>query len=116
MKSTSERIQAKDDLQLIRMTDVVPKRIDWLWPGRIAKGKLTLIAGHPGLGKSQITASIAATVSTGVPWPDGQANTKPGEVLLLSAEDDIADTLAPRLIPLQAKRTSPISAGSLGYS
>jgi len=102
MKSTSERIQAKDDLQLIRMTDVVPKRIDWLWPGRIAKGKLTLIAGHPGLGKSQITASIAATVSSGVPWPDGQANSKPGEVLLLSAEDDIADTLAPRLIATQA--------------
>tara|TARA_Y100000588_G_scaffold364221_1_gene427679 strand:- start:808 stop:2043 length:1236 start_codon:yes stop_codon:yes gene_type:complete len=104
MKSTSERIQTKDGLQLIRMTDVEPKRIDWLWPGRIAKGKLTLIAGHPGLGKSQITASIAATVSSGVPWPDGQANSKPGEVLLLSAEDDIADTLAPRLIAAQADR------------
>ena len=81
------------------MADVKPERVRWLWPSRIALGKLTVIAGDPGLGKSFLTLDMAARVTTGTPWPDrpedGQANG--GGVVLLTAEDDLADTVRPRL-------------------
>ena len=48
-----------------RIADIEPKPVSWLWPDRIARGKVNIIAGNPGLGKSQITASIAAVVTTG---------------------------------------------------
>jgi KaiC/GvpD/RAD55 family RecA-like ATPase len=87
------------------MSDVVSHPISWLWPGRIPRGKVTLLAGDPGLGKSFLTAEIAARVTrAGTPgidggdWPDGPApEREPGEVIMLNAEDDAADTLRPRL-------------------
>lgn len=83
---------------LTRLSDVKPEAVSWLWPGRIALGKLTLIAGDPGLGKSFITLDMAARVSRGRGWPDAPGTpTTPGGVVLLSAEDGIADTLRPRL-------------------
>lgn len=79
-----------------RVADVEAQSIEWVWPGRLARRKLTLIAGDPGLGKSQITADIAARVSIGNQWPDG--GTAPsGSSIILSAEDSVADTLRPRL-------------------
>ncbi|HXI43536.1 MAG TPA: AAA family ATPase [Bryobacteraceae bacterium] len=80
-----------------RLSDIAAKPVHWLWPGRIARGKLTIIAGNPGLGKSQITASIAAVVTKGGRWPVDGERCEPGTVLFLSAEDDPADTLRPRL-------------------
>jgi len=81
-----------------RLSDIEPEPIRWLWPRRIARGKLTIIAGDPGLGKSLVTASIAAVVTTGGRWPvDRTRCTPPGVVLFLTAEDDAADTLRPRL-------------------
>ena len=68
----------------------------WLWPRRIPLGKLTLIAGDPGLGKSLVTIDIAARVSKGSGFPDG-APCEPGDVIILSAEDDAEDTIRPRL-------------------
>ena len=68
----------------------------WIWPGRLAKGKYTLVAGDPGLGKSNLTLEIASIVSRGDSWPDGGAATK-GRSLILSAEDGLADTIRPRL-------------------
>ncbi len=79
------------------LSDVEAMPIRWLWPGRIARGKLTIIAGDPGLGKSQITASIAAVVTQGGRWPVDRDQCEPGDVLFLTAEDDPADTLRPRL-------------------
>jgi hypothetical protein len=73
------------------------KPISWLWPGRIAKGKVSMIAGNPGLGKSQVTASMAAIVSTGALWPVDRIKAEQGSVVILSAEDDAADTIVPRL-------------------
>jgi hypothetical protein len=81
----------------VRLSDVTPERIDWLWPGRVAIGKPHLIDGDPGLGKSTITLDFAARVSTGKPWPDGQPGGEPAGVVILSAEDDLADTIRPRL-------------------
>ncbi|HUZ47325.1 MAG TPA: AAA family ATPase [Terriglobia bacterium] len=77
-------------------SDIAPEPLLWLWPGRIPLGKLTLIAGDPGLGKSLLTVDIAARVSTGASYPDG-AKPEQGPVIVLSAEDDAADTIRPRL-------------------
>ncbi|AZO12535.1 AAA family ATPase [Mesorhizobium sp. M3A.F.Ca.ET.080.04.2.1] len=75
---------------------IVP--VEWLWPGRIAVGKLSIVAGHPGLGKSQLTMYIAAKVTTGGAWPFDEGVAKLGRVLVLSAEDDPADTILPRML------------------
>lgn len=80
-----------------RLSEIKAKPITWLWPGRIARGKPTMIAGNPGLGKSQITASLAAIVTTGGRWPVDRSTCELGSVLFLSAEDDPADTIRPRL-------------------
>ena len=83
---------------LVPLAQVQPESVAWLWPGRIALGKLTLIAGDPGLGKSFTTLDVAARVSRGAAWPDApDASTTPGGVVLLSAEDGVADTIRPRL-------------------
>lgn len=83
---------------VIRMSDVRPQAVTWLWPGRAAIGKLTLIVGDPGLGKSILTVDMAARVSTGAGWPDRPDDTgQAGGVVLLNAEDDPADTIRPRL-------------------
>jgi putative DNA primase/helicase len=79
------------------LADIEAKPVRWLWPGRVARGKLTIIAGNPGLGKSQITASIAAVVTTGGRWPVDRQQSPHADVLFLTAEDDPADTLRPRL-------------------
>ena len=80
-----------------RLSTIRPKPVHWLWPDRIARGKVSMIAGNPGLGKSQITASLAAIVTTGGQWPVDRTRCERGAVLLLSAEDDPADTIVPRL-------------------
>jgi len=79
------------------IADVDAVAVQWLWPGRIAKGKLTLIAGDPGLGKSQITAALAGIVTRGGTWPVDGSRCEPGGVLFVSAEDGVADTIRPRL-------------------
>jgi hypothetical protein len=84
---------------LVRVSDVASQPVRWLWPHRIAYGKLSIIAGEPGLGKSQLTMFLAAAVTKGGKWwPDCADNSvDPANVILLSAEDDIADTIRPRL-------------------
>jgi len=81
-----------------RASDVQPEKLIWVWPGRIPEGKLVLVGGPPGLGKSQLIAFIAATVSNGGAWPCGEGSTAPGNVIIMSAEDGIEDTIIPRLI------------------
>lgn len=77
-------------------SDIAPKPLRWLWPGRIPLGKLTLLIGDPGLGKSLLTADLASRVTRGTTLPDGAA-CESGSVIFLSAEDDAADTIRPRL-------------------
>jgi putative DNA primase/helicase len=78
------------------MADVAPEHVRWLWKRRLALGKTNLFAGNPGNGKSQVTVSIAATTSTGGLWPDG-TQAPIGSVIFISCEDDVADTIVPRL-------------------
>ncbi|HRH55418.1 MAG TPA: AAA family ATPase [Candidatus Paceibacterota bacterium] len=82
---------------LTSFADIHPKPVDWLWPGRIARGKVTLIVGDPGISKSLVTVSLAATSSVGAPWPVDGVPAPLGDVVFISAEDDPADTIRPRL-------------------
>jgi putative DNA primase/helicase len=78
--------------------EITPEKIEWLWPGRIARGKHTCIAGEPGTGKSQLCISSIAAVTTGGKWPCGEGQAPIGNVIILSAEDGAADTIIPRLL------------------
>ncbi len=78
------------------LADVEPSEIRWLWPGRVALGRITLLVGKPGEGKSFLTTDMAARVTTGTPWPDG-SDCPAGSVILVCAEDDAGDTIRPRL-------------------
>jgi len=78
------------------LSGVEPEKVSWLWPSWLALGKLALVDGDPGLGKSAMTLDLAARVSSGKGFPDG-AQCEPSGVVLLSAEDGIADTIRPRL-------------------
>jgi RecA-family ATPase len=84
--------------------DVTPEPVEWLWPGRVALGKLALIGGEPGLGKSQVSIAMVAAVTTGGEWPCGEGHAPQGNVVILSAEDGLADTIVPRLMAAGADR------------
>ena len=93
-----------DEIVFLTSSDIVSKPIDWLWKDKIAKGKVTLIAGDPGLGKSQVSLFLASIVSTGGTFP-GEAKADQGRVILFSAEDDAEDTINPRLQACEADQT-----------
>lgn len=85
--------------QIICLADVKAEPLRWLWRDRIPLGKLTVLDGDPGLGKSLLTTDLAARVSTGRRMPDDTAADfdGPTAVVLLSAEDGLAETVRPRL-------------------
>ncbi|MDI9430654.1 MAG: AAA family ATPase [Planctomycetota bacterium] len=78
------------------LADVEPAEVRWLWLRRVPLGRITLLVGMPGEGKSFLTTYMAARVSTGSPWPDG-SHCPRGSAIFISAEDDPADTIRPRL-------------------
>jgi putative DNA primase/helicase len=88
-----------------RAADIEPLEISWLWWQRIALGKACLVAGDPGLGKSLMTTDMAARISVGGPWPVDGTPAPLGSVLIVSAEDDAADTIVPRLLAAGADLT-----------
>lgn len=95
--ATRPRPATDDRLVVLRASEIEPQPVRWIWPGRLPMGKVTLVAGEPGLGKSQLTCAIAAAVTTGGKWPFNEGNSPLGSVLMFSAEDDAADTIRPRL-------------------
>jgi valyl-tRNA synthetase len=97
---------------LLCAADFPAEQIKWLWPGRIPIGKVTLLVGDPGQGKSLLSLDIASRITRGTPWPDEESTLSStfrlppsalsvppssGSVLILSAEDQITDTIRPRL-------------------
>lgn len=89
----------------ICLADVQPEEVTWLWPGRIPFGKVTLLVGDPGLGKSFLSLYLASRLSTGSPL-QGEVERPPKiTTLLLSAEDDLGDTIRPRLDRMNADVT-----------
>jgi putative DNA primase/helicase len=81
---------------VVCLADVQPEKVRWLWPGYLPFGKLTILEGDPGLGKSTLSLAIAAAVSQGHLLP-GAASQEPANVVCVTYEDGLADTLRPRL-------------------
>lgn len=90
-----------DSIKLICLADVEPEKVDFLWHPYIPKGKLTLLEGDPGVGKSWLTCAFASATAAGA-GPSGWVQDAPGNVLMLSVEDGLADTVRPRLDAMQA--------------
>lgn len=87
---------------VVRLDQIDPKDVNWLWPGRIPKGFITIFYGTTGVGKSFVTLDIAARLTRGDAWPDSQGECcEAGNVLIIS-EDPFEYVLAPRLIELNA--------------
>lgn len=87
------------------IANVLPRPVNWLWPGRLARGKFSIFDGDPELGKSLVTLDLCARVTTGRPLPDGSPGPPPGNVIVLNGEDAAHDTVAPRLHALAADLT-----------
>lgn len=85
-------------LSLIRLSDVKAEKIDWIWPGVLAKGKLSLFAGQGGVGKSTLVADIAARITTGRTWPATEHRADFGDVVIIQLEDGLGDTVLPRFL------------------
>lgn len=87
---------APASVELLCGADIEPEAIKWLWHEWIAAGKLHILAGAPGTGKTTIALALAATLSIGGRWPDG-TRAPIGNVLMWSSEDAPADVLVPRI-------------------
>ncbi len=92
-------VQKESSISLIKLADIVSQPVRWLWRDYIPLGKLTILDGDPGLGKSLFSLDLAARASKRHAMPDGTESdlTEPAGVVLLSLEDDPADTIRPRL-------------------
>lgn len=88
-------------VDLARGDTIEPEAIRWLWPGWLARGKMHVLGGRPGTGKTTIALSLAATVTRRGKWPDG-LRAPHGDVVIWSGEDSPADTLVPRLLAMKA--------------
>lgn len=97
------RKDAPDDISVVRrcLADVQAEYVSFLWEPYVPLGKLTLIEGDPGVGKSWLACALAAAAASGR-GPDGWSRVEPGNVLLLSVEDGLADTIRPRLDSMRA--------------
>ena len=98
------RAPLMDGVVLLNGVDLVPQPVSWLWRDWLALGKLHILAGAPGQGKTTIAIAMAATVTSGGRWPDG-SRCERGHALIWSGEDDPADTLLPRLIAAGADKS-----------
>jgi RecA/RadA recombinase len=94
----------------VLLADVVPEPVRWLWPGRLALGKLAILEGRPDEGKTTVAVDLAARTSTGAPMPFETARRAPGGVVFLTAEDGLADTIRPRLEAAKADLTRIVAA------
>jgi archaellum biogenesis ATPase FlaH len=81
----------------IPLSEIDDRQVEWLWPGRIPLGKITLLDGNPAMGKSLIAAYLAACITACLPLPGGTL-AKQGGVVVVSPEDDAGDTLKPRFL------------------
>lgn len=105
-KFSSALVNSEAPPTTIRLSEVTPKRVEWLWKGWLPLGKLSLFEGESDVGKSTITINWASMVSTGAAWPetvtaDGKTMASrhdPADVVLVGVEDSNADTVVPRLI------------------
>ena len=91
----------KKELRLIRMIDVQPEEVNWLWYPYIPFGKLTIIQGDSGEGKTTFVLAVISAMTKGDALPERDA-AEPVNVIYQTAEDGLADTIRPRLDALDA--------------
>lgn len=89
-------------MQLETADRISSRPLSWFWPGRLARGKLSILDGDPGLGKSLLALDLCARLSTGRAFPDGSPGPEIGNAIYLNAEDSARDTIQPRLRALGA--------------
>ena len=89
-------------LNVIVGSDVIPETVRWWWKDWLPVGKVVVLDGDPGLGKSGLTLEVAARITTGRPMPDGSTGdvAGPATVLLCAHEDGLADTIIPRFLSM----------------
>ena len=92
-----QRNENKTELKMIKMSDVQSQTVDWLWYPFIPYGKLTIIQGDPGDGKTTLVLNIAAKLSKGEGLDSDMKITEPVNIIYQTAEDGLADTVKPRL-------------------
>ena len=93
---------SEKDLKIINMQDVEATEVKWLWYPYIPYGKITIIQGDPGEGKTTLVLNLAAKLTRGEKLPESVKAAEPINVLYQSAEDGLADTIKPRLIAANA--------------
>ncbi|HEX2041540.1 MAG TPA: AAA family ATPase [Acidimicrobiales bacterium] len=94
----SAQVPPRPGVPLIWGNEVQPRALRWLWPGRIAAGKITIFEGDPGLGKSLVAEDLAARLTRGASLPGCEDEEPPRRVLIASAEDTVDDVILPRLV------------------
>jgi hypothetical protein len=100
-----ERATGKRRVRMTCTADIAPRAVEWLWPGRVPLGMITMFAGDPKLGKSFVALDMAAALSRGLPLPHAGAAPWTGSTVLMSAEDGAAATIIPRLDAAGANRS-----------
>jgi len=90
---------------VVTLNTVEREEVDWLWCGRLARGKPTCLMGDPGVGKSFVTAAIGTAVSVGAALPGETETREPADVLYLACDDGLADTMRPRFEDMHADLT-----------
>ena len=96
LKNPEKVVEHHKEIPGTMLSEVETQQIDWLWQRRIPLGKITLLDGDPGMGKSLLAINIAACVSTGNPMPDGTQG-RQGGIILIAPEDSAEDTIKPRM-------------------
>nr|WP_274611478.1 AAA family ATPase [Rhodoplanes elegans] len=84
------------EIRVVQLSDVPMRAMDWLWKGHLLRGSIEMLSGGVNLGKSQVQMGWIASVTAGRPWPDGTPGPEPGNVILITAEDNLYHTVGPR--------------------
>ena len=96
------KMDNKPELRLINMADVEATEVKWLWYPYIPYGKITIIQGDPGEGKTTLILNLAALLSKGDNLPESNEKSEPINIIYQTAEDGLSDTVKPRLIAANA--------------
>ena len=88
---------ARSEVVTVRLSEVEPEQVEFIWEGRIPRGKLTLMSGDPGQGKTAVAFDLTGRLSSGKKMPMSRTRNEPMPVIIMTAEDGLADTVVPRL-------------------
>ena len=92
----------KNELKLISMSEIQTEEVKWLWHPYIPLGKVTIVQGDPGEGKTTLILAVIAALTKGEALPESDKALEPMNVIYQTAEDGLADTIKPRLVAAEA--------------